>query len=237
MNVAVIFAGGIGSRMGKTVKPKQFLEVDNKPIIIHTLEKFENCDAIDYISIACLEEYIPYLKELLEKYNIKKVKHISKGGETGQLSIYNGIKAVYDDEEIDKDAILLIHDAVRPNIDENLILENIKTVKEKGNSITVSPAQETIFMSSDNKNIDNILNRSHAYHAKAPQCFRLNEIYAAHEKAIKEDDVNNWDSCSLMFKNNYKLNFVLGKNSNLKITTIEDFHLFETLYRIEKESE
>lgn len=237
MNVAVIFAGGIGSRMGKTVKPKQFLEVDNKPIIIHTLEKFENCDAIDYISIACLEEYIPYLRELLEKYNIKKVKHISKGGETGQLSIYNGIKAVYDDDEIDKDAILLIHDAVRPNIDENLILENIKTVKEKGNSITVSPAQETIFMSSDNKNIDNILNRSHAYHAKAPQCFRLNEIYAAHEKAIKEDDVNNWDSCSLMFKNNYKLNFVLGKNSNLKITTIEDFHLFETLYRIEKESE
>jgi len=237
MNVAVIFAGGIGSRMGKTVKPKQFLEVDNKPIIIHTLEKFENCDEIDYISIACLEEYIPYLKELLEKYNIKKVKHISKGGETGQLSIYNGIKAVYDDKEIAKNAILLIHDAVRPNIDESLILENIKTVKEKGNSITVSPAQETIFMSSDNQNIDNILNRSHAYHAKAPQCFRLNEIYAAHEKAIKEGDVNNWDSCSLMFKNDYKLNFVLGKNSNLKITTIEDFHLFETLYRIEKESE
>lgn len=235
MNIAVIFAGGTGSRMGKTDRPKQFLEIDGIPIIIHTLLKFENCKDIDYISIACIEEYIPNLKELLYKFNIKKVKWISPGGATGQLSIFNGIKAVYDDSEINKNSILLIHDAVRPNIDVELISDNIKTTKEKGNSVTVCAAIETIFISNNKKDINDILNRDNVFQAKAPQCFHLNDLYEAHVKAIANGDINNWDSCSLMFKNNVELSFVVGKSSNIKITTMEDFYLFETMYFLEKE--
>ena len=234
MNIAVIFAGGIGSRMGTTKLPKQFLEVDDKPIIIHTLEVFNNCSEIDYIGIACLEEYIPYLKEQLERFHIDKVRYLVPGGKTGQLSIYNVIREIYADPKIDRDATLLIHDGVRPNIDEELILKNIQKVKESGSSVTISPAQETIFLSKDHQSIDSILNRDIAYHAKAPQCFCLKDIYKVHEEAIQKGDINNWDSCSLMFKNGYPLNFVLGKNSNLKITTMEDFYLFVTLYEIQK---
>lgn len=234
MNIAIIFAGGIGSRMGNIKVPKQFLEVGDKPIIIHTLEKFQNCDQIDYIAVSCLEEYIPYLKTLLSEFGIDKVRWVVKGGKTGQLSIYNGIKAVYDDPGIDKSSLLLIHDGVRPNIDEDLIVNNIKTAWENGNSVTVSPAQETIFLSHDHKNIETILNRSNAYHAKAPQCFFLCDLFLAHKEAIRKNDVNNWDSCSLMFKNGISLNFVEGKNSNLKITTIEDFYLYKTLYEMQK---
>ncbi|MDF9824679.1 2-C-methyl-D-erythritol 4-phosphate cytidylyltransferase [Breznakia sp. PF5-3] len=234
MNIAVIFAGGVGARMGNIDRPKQFLEVDGIPVIIHTLLHFERCEKIDYISIACISEYISYLKELLEKYQIKKVRWISPGGDTGQLSIFNGVKAVYDDLEIDRNATILVHDAVRPMIDEELILNNIDNIEKNGNSVTVCGAIETIFMSKNNKDIDSILNRNNAYHAKAPQCFRLDELYNAHIDAIEKKDINNWDSCSLMFKNGVTLSFVLGKSSNIKITTMEDFYIFETMYHLNK---
>lgn len=235
MNIAIIFAGGVGSRMGKTDKPKQFLEVDSIPIMIHTLMKFEKCESIDYISIACVKEYIPFLKELLKKHNITKVRWISEGGATGQLSIFNAIKAVHDDNEIKGNPLLLMHDAVRPNIDIKLIEDNIVMAREKGNSVTVCSAIETIFVSENKSDIDYIMNRDNIFHAKAPQCFFMNEIYSAHINAIKENDVNNWDSCSLMFKNNTKLFFVIGKSSNIKITTIEDFYLFKTMYYLDKD--
>ncbi|MDL2276773.1 2-C-methyl-D-erythritol 4-phosphate cytidylyltransferase [Breznakia sp. OttesenSCG-928-G09] len=234
MNIAVIFAGGVGARMGNIDMPKQFLEVDGIPVMIHTLMKFENCKEIDYISIACISDYISYLEELLVKYKIKKVRWISPGGSTGQLSIFNGVKAVYEDKEIPRDATILVHDAVRPMIDEELILSNIKKVKEEGNAVTVCGAIETIFMSENSKDIESILNRDNAYHAKAPQSFPLEELYNAHIDAIEKEDINNWDSCSLMFKNGVTLSFVLGKSSNIKITTMEDFYIFETMYHLEK---
>ena len=115
MNIAVIFAGGIGSRMKSKSKPKQFLLMHGKPIIIHTLEIFEAHDEIDAIVVSCVEEWIPYLVDLIQKYNIKKVKKAVHGGETGQLSIYNGLCAA---EEVagGQKSIVLIHDGVRPLI-------------------------------------------------------------------------------------------------------------------------
>lgn len=240
MNIGVIFAGGIGSRMGTgkgAVTPKQFMKVDNKPIIIHTLDVFEACEAIDYVSIACLETYIPLLQKMVQDYGIHKVRWIVPGGETGQLSIFNGLKAVYDDREIERSSIVLVHDAVRPMIDKQLLLDNIEKVKQRGNSVTVSPAIETIFMSENKTDIKTILNRDNAYHAKAPQCFRLQDLYETQIKAIKQEDINNWDSCSLMYKYGTKLNFVLGKSSNIKITTMEDFYLFETMHELSKRNE
>ena len=143
MNIAVIFAGGVGKRMRTVEKPKQFIEINNKPIIIYTLEHFENNDEIDAIVIACLESWIPYLKELIEKFNIKKVKKIVPGGETGQLSIYNGLCAAKEISKTDKD-IVLIHDGVRPLINSSLLTKNIECVKENGSSITAGIVKETI---------------------------------------------------------------------------------------------
>lgn len=233
-NVAVLFAGGTGARMGNADKPKQFLKIDNKPIIIHTVEKFDKCRMIDSIAIALLEEYIPYMEELIGEFNINKVKWIVAGGETGQLSIFNGLDAVFRDKSVDKDTVVLIHDGVRPIIDEHLILENIVTTRTHGNAITVVGATETVFSSKDKKNIDSLLNREDLFYARAPQSFFLKDIYACHKKELEAGIVNNIDSCSLMFKHGHKLNFVKGKSSNIKITNYEDYYIFKALYDLEQ---
>ena len=145
MNIAVIFAGGVGSRMHSKERPKQFLEMYNKPIIIHTLEYFQNHPMIDAIVVVCIESWIPYLKELLYKFRIGKVKAVVPGGETGQLSIFHGLKAAKEIAE-NKRAIVLIHDGVRPLITEKLITDNIESVKMYGSAITSAKVKETILV-------------------------------------------------------------------------------------------
>lgn len=233
-NIAIIFAGGVGSRMKNANKPKQFLELDGKPIIIHTIERFETCSMIDAISIACKEEYIDYMKKLLLSFKIKKVKWLVPGGETGQLSIFNALGVVYKDEAVAKDAIVLIHDGVRPVIDERLILENIVTARSHRNAITVVNASETILVSRDRHNIDYLPKREDVYYARAPQTFFLRDIYALHLQEMENGNYNNIDSCSIILKHGYTLNFVQGKSSNIKITTYEDYYIYKALYELEK---
>lgn len=234
-NIALIFAGGVGSRMKNTDKPKQFLELDSKPIIIHTIEKFEKCNVIDSIAIACKKEYIGELKEMLVKFSIKKVKWIVPGGDTGQLSIYNALESIKNDNRVHDDTVVLIHDGVRPIITNELILENIVTARTHGNAITVVNAIETSFVSKNSCDITEMLKREEVFHARAPQTFFLNEIYTLHKEEMGRDNFNNIDSCSIMHKNGYKLNFVVGKTSNIKITTYEDYFIFKALYELEKE--
>lgn len=145
MNIAVIFAGGVGSRMHSKDRPKQFLEMYNKPIIIHTLEYFENHSMIDAIVVVCIKDWIPYLNKLLYKFRIEKVKSVVPGGETGQLSIYNGLKSA---KQIAKDekSIVLIHDGVRPLINEKVISDNIQSVIKYGSAITTAKVKETILV-------------------------------------------------------------------------------------------
>ena len=133
MNIAVIFAGGSGVRMGAGI-PKQFLEINGKPIIVHTLELFENHNEIDKIYIVMLEEYIPYMNKLVKKFGLDKVCGIVAGGETGQDSIYNGLKKAQ--SENGDDSIVLIHDGVRPWVSYDTISRNIQGVKDCGNAIT-----------------------------------------------------------------------------------------------------
>ena len=155
MNIAVIFAGGVGSRM-QTIggTPKQFLNVHGKPIIIHTLEKFQENDNIDAITIACVDGYIDHLWKLVKKYDITKVKAIVKGGKNGQESIYNGLKAAKEISDSNDD-IVLIHDGVRPLIGNKLIDDNIATVKKYGNAITCVECKETV-VTVDNDNAEGI---------------------------------------------------------------------------------
>lgn len=222
MNIAVIFAGGSGQRMRSKDIPKQFLEMHKKPIIIYTLELFENNSEIDAIVISCLEEWIDYLKELLYKYRIEKVKKIVPGGKTGQMSIYNGLEAA---KEISRgeETIVLIHDGVRPLIDDKVINDNINSVKRNGSAITTSVVQETILVVNDDESINYVPDRRHSRIAKAPQSFWLNEILDAHCKAQAEGVVNYIDSCTLMKHYGYKLYLIDGPGENIKITTPNDF--------------
>ena len=228
MNIAVIFAGGTGTRMNTQSKPKQFLEMHGKPVLIYTLENFENHPLIDKIVLVCLASWMDYAKALLKKFGITKVELVAPGGATGQESIYHGVKAAA--EAYGKDHVVLIHDGVRPLISEDLITRCIEAVKAHGNGITVSPAIETIFLKSEDAHeVGQIFNRAQCEMAKAPQCFRLQEIYAAHEKARAERLTDFIDSASLMQHYGVKLFTVEGPAENIKITTPSDFYIFRAI--------
>ena len=236
MNIAVIFAGGVGKRMKTNGIPKQFLEVYGKPILIYTLEKFENNQKIDAIVVSCLEEKMDYCKKLVDKYEITKVRAIVKGGKTGQESIYNGLKAAEQISETDKD-IVLIHDGVRPLIDDEIIDNNIKCVKENGSAITCVECKETVVILDDNDNIKDVTDRSRSRLARAPQSFYLKDILDAHRKALEDGKTDVIDSCTLMRMYGKEVSIVIGKSENLKITTPDDYYMFKALLDAKENSE
>lgn len=229
MNIAVIFAGGVGQRMHSVERPKQFLEMNNKPIIIHTLEHFEKHTQIDAIVIACVEDWIPHLKKLLYQFRIEKVKKIVPGGATGQLSIYKGLCAAKEISNADN-SIVLIHDGVRPLINENIITRNIESVKKNGSAITTSTVQETILVVTEaSSSIDSVPSRKNSRVAKAPQSFWLKDILEAQEKALSNGKNDYIDCCTLMHAFNHKLFLIDGPKENIKITTPEDFYIMRAI--------
>lgn len=228
MNVALIFAGGIGKRMNNNGIPKQFLKLYGKEIIIYTLEIFEKNENIDGIIVSCLEEKINDLEELIKKYDLKKVKSIVAGGKTGQESIYKGLCEA--ERYYSKEDIVLIHDGVRPLINEKTIEDNILSVKKYGNAITVVPAIETIIkVEKVEHRIKDILNRNECYMARAPQSFYLKDVLSSHRKAIEENKDDFIDSASMMVYYGHKLNIVDGPIENIKITTPSDYYIFKAM--------
>jgi 2-C-methyl-D-erythritol 4-phosphate cytidylyltransferase len=229
VNIGVIFAGGVGSRMHSKEKPKQFLEMYNKPIIIHTIEHFERHPLIGAVVVVCVEDWIPYLEKLIYKYRIEKVKKVVPGGKTGQLSIYNGLKAA---KEIsgDEKSIVLIHDGVRPLINEKLITDNIESVKKHASAITTAVVKETILVVNDGTStIDYVPSRKNSRVARAPQSFWLDDILSAHEKSLAEGITDCIDSCTMMQRYGYNLFLVDGPGENIKITTPEDFYTMRAI--------
>lgn len=236
MNIGVIFAGGVGSRMNGTAKPKQFLNVYGKPIIIHTLEIFELHNNIDAIVVACLEEWIPHLESLVERYNLKKVKKVVPGGSNGQESIYNGLKAA---EEVagGEQSIVLIHDGVRPLINEKTIDDNIASVEKNGSAITCVRVKETVLVVSEDDSIAEIPNRDDTRLARAPQSFYLHDIMECHRKAIEENKFDFIDSCSMMQYYGKKLFLIEGPQENIKITTPDDLYTLRALLKAKEEAQ
>lgn len=235
-NIAMIFAGGSGTRMNSRSKPKQFLEMNGKPIIVHTLEYFENHEMIDGIVIACISEWIEYLQEKLERFHIRKVCKVVEGGTTGQESIYNGLCAIRELFPQD-DTVVLIHDGVRPLITEKLITDNIEAVRKHGSAITVTPVTETIVVSEESGGISDVVKRANCFHAKAPQSFYLKDILAAHEKALEENIHDMIDSATMMKHYNYPLHIVEGPIENIKITSPADFYVFRALFEARENSQ
>lgn len=227
-NVAVIFAGGSGTRMNTKGRPKQFLELHGKPILIYTLELFDNHPLIDGIIVVCLKDWIDYLKKMLRKFEINKVVEIVEGGQTGQESIYNGLVAAR--LHFDNDSVVLIHDGVRPLIIEQTITDNINCVRENGNCITCIPATETFVVNLENSLL--IPDRSKSLLARAPQSFILGDILANHNRARAEKHDNFIDSCSLMTYYGDKMHIVIGPIENIKITTPTDFFVFRAMVEV-----
>ena len=227
MNIGIIFAGGTGQRMKNTAKPKQFLELYGKPIIIYTLEIFEQHPDIDYLVIPCVVGWESYLQDLLLKFNIKKVKKIISGGKDTQESKLNALNYLKDC--CAENDIVILHDAVRPLITEKSISDNIDCVKKNGSAITVVPFTETAIVSDDKATISKSIVRNTLYIAKAPQGFYFKDVYEAHQKGAHMSSEITIDTCSLMTELGKTLHFVIGESTNIKITTPEDFFVFRAL--------
>lgn len=227
MTTALIFAGGTGIRMNTRSKPKQFLEMHGKPIIIYTLEHFETHNEVDNIVVVCLKEWITELEKLIRKYEITKVIKIVPGGDTGHESIYNGLCAMKD---ICKEQdIVLIHDGVRPLITKELISENIEAVIKYGNAITAEAAKESVIRCNKDGDVSEIPPRNQMYVAKAPQSFYYNDIMELHQKAY-EDGVKCIDSSHLCSLYNVPMHMIKSTSYNIKITEPADYYIFRALY-------
>lgn len=237
MNVGLIFAGGTGARINSGTKPKQFLELNGKPIIIHTLEHFENSEAIDAICVVCLEGWIERLKVLLDKYRITKVRWVVKGGSTGQESIFNGLDAVMKDAENPSDTLMLMHDGVRPLINDKTLSDCVACARAHGNAITVTSAYETIITVDDASRVNDVVDRTRAKLARAPQAFFLSDIHAAHLRARTEGYTGAIDSATLMRHFGAELHTVEGPVENIKITTASDFYIFRAIYEARENSQ
>lgn len=235
MNVAIIFAGGTGQRMNTRTKPKQFLELHGKPIIIYTLEHFDQHELIDGIIVVCVEGWIDYCQHLVKKFHIEKIDAIIPGGKTGLLSRYEGIKKAA--ELYSENTVCLLHDGVRPLIDHDLISRNIKSVEEYGSGVTVSPAIETIAVKGADNKVGEIIDRSKCQMAKAPQSFRLGELLKAHKKVINSGIMDCIDTAYLMQLNGHEIYTVEGSAENIKITTPTDFYTFRALMDIRENSQ
>ena len=238
-NIAIIFAGGTGQRLnnGENSIPKQFLKINEKPIIIHTLELFQNHHSIDKIYIAIHPDYYEYMQELVKHYSITKTAGIVKGGATGQDSIYNALKLAQ--SENPEDSIVLIHDGVRPNITEEVITKNIECAKKNGNAITCTSCFETILVSENGKNPQHVPYRKHTYSAQAPQSFHLGEIVQAHEstRKVNPNYTDIVDSCTLFKTLNKPTYMIFGNRGNIKITTIEDLYILRAFIRYKEDLE
>lgn len=234
-NVGIIFAGGSGARMGSGI-PKQFIEVNGKPIIIHTLEIFDEHPKIDEIYVACREDYIKKLQKLVKRFMLSKVIKIVPGGDTGQDSIYNALCAAKENNT--DDTIVLIHDGVRPCISSEVIDEDLECVKKNGSAITCTPLYETPIISSDGSTIEEIPPRSKFYTAQAPQCFYLGDVLKAHAKVRQENPgyIGIFDTCSLMKMTGNNVTLVEGPRGNIKVTTPEDLYTFRAMIQY-KETE
>lgn len=224
MNTAIILAGGVGSRLGAD-RPKQFIEIFGKPILIYTIEIYENHPEIDSIEVVCVESHIDYLKDLIKKYNLKKVKWITKGGKEFQNSLINGInnlKGVLSDEDI-----VLIQYGASPCTTDDVISDAIRVCKVKGNS---SPAMPSLFLlgSNDGDKSNNWVDRDKIVIHNTPQCFKFNYITQLYDEAIEKDLLDKVEphTTSLMYYMKREIYLSKSNQTNIKITTADDLDLF-----------
>jgi D-ribitol-5-phosphate cytidylyltransferase len=228
--IAVVFAGGIGSRMKKAGPPKQFQEVNGKPILVHTLEHFQKHAGVSAIYVACVASHLEDAWSLVRANGIDKVRRIVPGGASAQESIYNGLRSASSDG-VDDGALVLVHDGVRPLINQQLITRNIETAREQGCAITAIPCFETVARSVDfASTIESVTRRDEMHILQAPQTLPLGLACRLNAQAAEDGLLGTFvDQAQLMNHYGEKLHLVSGFRGNVKITTDLDLLQFELL--------
>lgn len=235
MNIALLIAGGSGNRMGQDI-PKQFMHVDNCPIIIHTMLAFQRHPDISAIAVVCLKGWETVLQSYANQFNVTKLKWIFPGGDTGMESIHNGIYGLKE-AGCDNEDLVLIHDAVRPLLNQDIISSNIAICKAYGYAITGIKCREAILESEDGFTTNTSIPRDKLIRTQTPQTFRLGNIIQVHEEAKLKGIVNSVASCTLVAEvGGRDMHIVPGSEKNIKITTVEDLEILKALMHTNKES-
>ncbi len=236
MNIALIIAGGSGNRMGQDI-PKQFLHIDGAPVIIWTMKAFEIHPDIDSIAVVCLKGWETVLKSYANQYGITKLKWIFPGGKTGMESIHNGIFGLRD-AGVSDDALVLIHDSVRPLLSQEIISSNIAICNAYDYAITGIQCREAILESNDGSTSNTSIPREQLIRTQTPQTFKLGIIIKVHEEAKEKNISNSVSSCTLIAElgTSRTMHIVPGSEKNIKITTIEDIEILKALMHSSKET-
>ena len=226
MNIALIIAGGSGNRMHQDI-PKQFITVNERPVIVYTLEAFERHPEIDSIAVVCISGWEQVLWAYAKQFNISKLQYVIPGGKNGQDSIRNGVYEL--EKHFASDDIVLIHDAIRPMLSAEIISDNIRVAKEFGNAITVIPCAEAMMQTEDGLVSTGSYPRDRLKRTQTPQAFHIGQICDLHRRALEAGITNSVASCTLMIEMGEQVYFSSGSEKNIKLTTVEDIDIFKAL--------
>lgn len=232
-NIALIIAGGIGARMGQDI-PKQFINVYDKPVIVYTMEAFQKHPDIDAIEVVCVDDWRGALLAYAKQFGIAKLENIVSGGKNGQDSIRNGLYDIVT-RHSEKDDIVLVHDAIRPMISEEVITDNIRVCRERGNAITVVPCTAAMLKTYDSLSTEEQVPRDNLKITQTPQSFFICDLIEAHKEALNKGITNSVASCTMYIELGRKLFMSAGSEKNLKLTTVEDIEIFKALLNAKKD--
>lgn len=232
MNIALIIAGGNGKRMQQEI-PKQFLNVNDKPIIVYTMEAFQRHPDIDEIGVVCIEGWHEILKAYGRQYKISKLKWIVAGGENGQDSIRNGVFEA--ERRYEADDILLIHDAIRPLVSSEIISDCIIQSRVHGSAIVTVPCNTAVLRKDETlESSHEVVYRNELAMTQTPQAFPIRQIADAHREAVERGITNSVASCTMMIELGKKVHFSIGSETNIKITTQDDLKIFKAILSLDK---
>ncbi len=231
--IALLTAAGTGKRMQQDI-PKQFMHVDNRPLIIHTMEAFQKHPGIDSIIVVTLPEWIAVLQAYAKQFNISKLRWVVPGGETGQESIYNGLLTL--SREMSEDDIVMVHDGNRCLVSNEIISDSLATFHAYGCAVAAIPCVEAVFRSEDDGHSSTVsIPREQLFRTQTPHTYTLGKLLWAHNEAKKRGIKNTAASCTLMQMLGETVYFSKGSETNLKITTVDDLLIFEALLRTQKD--
>ena len=226
-NIAMIIAGGVGERTHQDI-PKQFIHVKDVPVIIYTLQAFQNHPQIDAIEVVCLEGWQDVLWAYANQFGITKLENIVKGGETGQDSIRNGLWDIMERHN-GEDDIVMTHDAIRPMVSADVISDNIRICRKYGNAITVIPCTSVMLKTDDSIVSDDQIPRDNLKITQTPQAFFIKEFAEVQKRAMTMDLLPSIAPCALYVEMGKKVYLSAGSEKNIKITTSEDIEIFQSL--------
>ena len=234
MNIAMIIAGGKGTRMNQNI-PKQFLNIHDKPVIVYTMQAFQKHPEIDAILVVCLDGWQEILKAYARQFNITKLRWVVSGGENGQESIHNGLAEL--EKECKKDDLIMVHDAIRPNVSQEIISNSIAECRLHGSAITVIPCVEAMLLREEENGTSAkaFISRDALARTQTPQTFPVSRLLWAHEEAERRGITNSTASCTLMVELGETVHFCPGSEKNIKITTTEDIEIFKALLMARKD--